>query len=359
MESTFKVSAPPSRVSVEMDEDASNVARAFDYAFSGESTFEPPTMDGVPSNYGIGLIVGPSGSGRSSLLRQFGVAKNHYWSEKYPVVSHFDGADDAVGRMSAVGFNSVPSWLRPYRVLSTGEKFRADLARSLSSGAVIDEYTSVVDRTVAKSCSVALRRYVDRAGLRNITLASCHYDIIEWLQPDWYFDTATSLIVPRRSLQPRPRIELQVVPCGVQAWAAFRQHHYLSADINKSSRCWLATWGENIVGFASAIAFPNGNFKNAWRGHRTVILPDYQGLGLGVRLSDFVAASFVADGCRYFSKTAHPRMGAYRDCNPNWRPTSKNNRDRKDYAGSSGKKESKYAFAHVNRVCWSHEYVAE
>jgi ABC-type ATPase with predicted acetyltransferase domain len=52
--------------------------------------------------------------------------------------------------------NSVPSWYKPYQVLSNGEKFRADLARKLKSNTVIDEFTSVVDRTVAKAASVSL-----------------------------------------------------------------------------------------------------------------------------------------------------------------------------------------------------------
>ena len=53
------------------------------------------------------------------------------------------------------------------------------------------EFTSVVDRSVAKSCSMAVRRYVDQNSLKNLVFASCHRDIIEWLQPDWVFDTDT------------------------------------------------------------------------------------------------------------------------------------------------------------------------
>ena len=52
---------------------------------------------------------------------------------------------------------------------------------------LIDEWTSVVNRDVAKSMSFALQRYVRQKNLK-IIIASCHYDIIEWLQPDWVYN---------------------------------------------------------------------------------------------------------------------------------------------------------------------------
>ena len=57
------------------------------------------------------------------------------------------GADLVGG--AQVGLGDVPTWLRPYRVLSTGQQFRANLARVLCEAparVVIDEFTSVVDR---------------------------------------------------------------------------------------------------------------------------------------------------------------------------------------------------------------------
>jgi GNAT superfamily N-acetyltransferase/ABC-type lipoprotein export system ATPase subunit len=341
---------------VMLDDITVAISAMFDYEFDGRSAFLVPMMPEVPEQFGIGLLVGPSGSGKSSLLRRFGKEQTHLWANNMAVASHFSDADDAAERLSAVGFSSIPSWLRPYHVLSTGEKFRADLARQLRDNAVIDEYTSVVDRNVAKACSVALRRYVDKKRLRNVVLASCHYDIVEWLQPDWVFDTSTGQLAGRGSVR-RPAIELEVVPCTADIWPMFRQHHYLDGNINRSARCWVAVWGGIPVGFASALRFPNGNFSNGWREHRTVILPDYQGLGLGVRLSDAVAQMFVADGYRYFSKTAHRRLGEYREASPNWKATSKNKKNRIDYRQYSGTKEDGHKMRHVERVCYSHEYV--
>jgi GNAT superfamily N-acetyltransferase len=115
-----------------------------------------------------------------------------------------------------------------------------------------------------------------------------------------------------------------------------------------------------MIGFSSALAFPNGNFKNAWREHRTVVLPDYQGMGVGVRISDAVAEIFVSDGCRYFSKTVHPRMGEYRNNSVLWAATSKNMKARADYLTTKTKtKEDGHKHRHAGRVAYSHEYIGQ
>jgi ABC-type ATPase with predicted acetyltransferase domain len=149
-------------IKVDQDEITKEISKAFDYDFDGTTKFEVPFLPELPKEFGIGLIVGASGSGKSSLLEQFGKEEDLIWSKEKAICSHFDDATEAREKLSGVGFNSIPSWLRPYHVLSTGEKFRADLARRIKTNSVIDEFTSVVDRNVAKSCAYAIRRYVDK-----------------------------------------------------------------------------------------------------------------------------------------------------------------------------------------------------
>lgn len=162
---------------------------AFDCIFDGTSKFYPWEMPSkIPNQFKIGLIVGSSGSGKSTMLKEFGLEETPIWNNNKAIISHFDNPDDGINKLSSVGFNSIPSWYKPYNVLSNGEKFRADLARKIKSGAVIDEYTSVVDRTVAKSATVALSRYIKNNDIHNVILSSCHYDIIDWLEPDWVLD---------------------------------------------------------------------------------------------------------------------------------------------------------------------------
>jgi len=97
------------------------------------------------------------------------------------------------------------------------------------------------------------------------------------------------------------------------------------------------------------------------REHRTVVLPDYQGLGIGPRISDAVAQIHINEGKRYFSRTAHPRFGGYRDESPLWRKTSKYKKKRDDIA--SGKLRGKALYNNYSfddtRVCFSHEFIGK
>jgi len=92
---------------------------------------------------------------------------------------------------TSVGFSSPPSWLKPYSILSTGEKMRVDLARAILSEKeliVFDEFTSVVDRQVARVASYAISKAIRNLNKKFIAI-SCHRDIIDWLEPDWIYDT--------------------------------------------------------------------------------------------------------------------------------------------------------------------------
>jgi GNAT superfamily N-acetyltransferase len=356
---------------VQTDEITAEISRFFDYEFSGKTEFEVPQISPIDrqlmEDFSIGVIVGPSGTGKSSMLAEFGQEEELVWDPNKAVCSHFESSEDAQERLSAVGFNTVPSWMKPHHVLSNGEQFRANLARRLKSNAVVDEYTSVIDRNVAKSCSVATRRYVDKTGLKNVVFATCHYDIIEWLEPDWVFDTATGVVTTRGSLR-RPEVKLEILPCTTKAWDYFRHHHYLTGDINKGARCWVAVWDGNLVGFSANISYPSGTVKNAWRGHRTVILPDFQGMGFGTRMSEAVAEMFIQQGKRYYVKTAHPRLGEYRNASPKWKPTSHHMKNRsKGYARQMTKenktkreeslRSEELLARHKDRLCFAHEYV--
>ena len=335
------------------DEFTAKISEAFDFDFDGEIVTEIRDLPELPEDYSIGVIVGPSGSGKSTLLNTIGTQNAPLWGNR-SVGSHFENPDEMVERFGAVGFNSMPQWCLPFDKLSNGEQFRCDLARRLEDGAIIDEYTSVVNREVAKSASHALRRYVAKHNLKKIVLASCHYDILEWVRPDWVFNTMSGEFHSGRYLQ-RPQIKIDVYRGNWRLWETFKKFHYLSAKLNKASHCYGAFWGDQLVGFVAVLAMP-GMIKNAWRASRTVILPDFQGLGIGNRLSEAVAQIYIDKGCRYFSRTAHPRMGLHRESSELWKPTCKNRTLRKDI-----KRERMFRghWTDNKRICWSHEYVGK
>jgi GNAT superfamily N-acetyltransferase len=136
----------------------------------------------------------------------------------------------------------------------------------------------------------------------------------------------------------------------------FKNHHYLDDKISKATKCWIGVWNGNIVCFGASMAMPSGSIKNAWRGHRTVVLPDYQGMGIGVRFSNAIAQLHLDDGKRYFSRTAHPRMGFYRENSPLWKPTSKNKKLRTDVKHINMFNDH---YIDNKRVCFSYEYIGE
>jgi ABC-type lipoprotein export system ATPase subunit len=178
--------------SVERDEFITASEKAFDCIFDGTSKFYPwDKPRKLPQDFNIGVIVGGSGSGKSTLLKEFGDTVTNDWDETKSVLSHFNDPDDAINRLSAVGLNSIPSWYKPYNVLSNGEQFRANLARLISDNAIIDEYTSVVDRNVAKAASTSLSKYIRKNNIKNVIFSTCHDDILDWLEPDWVINTNT------------------------------------------------------------------------------------------------------------------------------------------------------------------------
>jgi len=331
-----------------------DLAQEFDLSWDGTSHFKPHQVPQVPKTYGIGLIVGPSGSGKSLLLQHFGTPERLTWWCDKSIAAHFNSPQEAHEKLAAAGLNSVPTWLKPYHVLSTGEAFRADLARRLRSGAVIDEYTSVVDRKVAETTSIALRRYVDRAQLTNITIATCHFDIIRQLEPDWIFNTVNGALSTRGRV-PRPRIFIHVHRCTWRTWPLFRNHHYLSHALHKQAQCFLGLWNGSPVVFTAVLAFPHPRFKKAFREHRTVVLPDYQGAGIGTQFSDAIAQLYIDHGCRYYSRTSHPRMGEYRNRSPLWKAT-RTNRRRQTNQNTDTSIQDHWKPDH-ERICYSHQYV--
>lgn len=136
----------------------------------------------------------------------------------------------------------------------------------------------------------------------------------------------------------------------------FKDHHYLDGNVNKAARCYIGVWEDQVIAFGAVITLPSGTLKNAWRGHRTVILPDFQGMGIGVRFSNAIAQIHIDQGHRYFSRTSHPRMIVYRESSPLWKPTSKHKKLRRDVNSDNTYKNHIYD---NKRLCGSFEYIGQ
>lgn len=277
----------------------------------------------------IGMIVGPSGSGKTTVARSaYGASirdEQAVWDRDRAVIDQFGETPikQVVQTLTSVGFSSPPSWLKPYHVLSNGERFRCDLARALLSPSELvafDEFTSVVDRNVARIGSAAVAKSIRKGQLaKRFVAITCHYDVIEWLEPDWVLDMA-SLQLARGRLWRRPPIDIQVHRCRRETWELFRHHHYLNTSLMRSCHSFVATWRGEPVGFSAwTHMITSSRRAGDMREHRTVVLPDYQGIGIGNRLSEFCASIYTALGGRAFSTTSHPAMIHYRHASPLWR----------------------------------------
>lgn len=304
----------------------------FDLAAEKTSGQEWDVEDFLPTlpPWSIGLITGPSGCGKSTIAAKlFPTAGSVWTSDTPPWPSHqsvIDGFPEGLSikevteLLGAVGFSSPPAWLRPYHVLSTGQKFRCDLARLLavpgSMPRVFDEYTSVVDRTVARIGSAAVAKAVRSRKLKFVAV-TCHEDVEEWLQPDWVYRPAENNLT-RRSLRQRPAINLEVSRCSCSIWPLFAPHHYLSGQIQTGAWHFLACWENRPVAFSSWLPFV-GSGPLARREHRTVVLPDYQGVGIGMALSGLIASMWRGLGYLARSTTTHPAFKRAREKSKDWK----------------------------------------
>lgn len=279
------------------------------------TTIQNTIPDLSTRDWNVGLIVGPSGAGKTTVAREmFGnqllQTEKMVWDNKSAVIDNFPkelAIRDITEMLSSVGFSSPPAWLRPFEHLSNGEKFRVTMARVLAESkdiAVVDEFTSVIDRTVAQIGSAAIAKTV-RARNQKFVAVACHYDIEEWLQPDWIYQPHIGAFT-WGSVQPRPQVKLEIIWAKYEAWHLFARHHYLTADLNKSAQIYVGLINDQPAVLTAILPLINANVKNARRISRTVVLPDYQGIGIGGKFVNAICAGLQAQGLSTYTTTSHP-----------------------------------------------------
>ena len=307
--SSFRVE----KVKGQFDYDASVVRKEFD--------IDIPIED---MDWNIGLIVGASGSGKTTIaknvFKDFELFNGFEWTDRTVIDDFAENLSpkQITEALSKVGFSSPPDWLKPFSVLSNGQKMRAELARIILESdkpILYDEFTSVVDRQVAKIGSAAIQKYIRRENKQFIAV-SCHYDIEEWLEPDWVYD-ANEKQFYRRSLR-RPDIEVKIRKASGKEWDLFKEFHYLSADHHNSAHKYIAEIGGEPVAWCSFLHFPHPKVKNFKRIHRIVVKPDYQGIGLGGRFMSEMAKQYKNNGFRVRLVTSAPNFIHGLQSSKNW-----------------------------------------
>ena len=286
----------------------------------------------LSGDWNIGVVVGPSGSGKTSIGRQiFGENKiydyTQGWSPDKPIIDDIAPNGDfneVTAALANVGLGSVPSWLRPFRVLSNGEQFRAGLAKIVCEKPdeiVIDEFTSVIDRQIARIGSQAFQKAWRRGNPKGkVVLLTPHYDILDWIQPDWVIDTKTKTFV-RGVLRQRPKINLDIWQVDRSYWKFYKPHYYLDLPEPVAAMHFIGTVdGELACHIVVAPRFE----VHGYRATRLVTMPEWQGAGVGSKFLNFIAQYHLdgngRGGHKYvtYFHTSHPQLCAYLRHSQKW-----------------------------------------
>lgn len=300
---------------------------------STKSTHTLAVTADLESEYHVGLIVGSSGSGKTTLAASIWGrdALADILDPERPVIDQFDSAmsyDECATALTGIGLTSIPCWVRPANTLSTGQRARAEAALRMARVdeiTVVDEWTSVVDRTVARVMSHAIQKHARRSNKRVVLLA-CHRDIIEWLNPDWVIDCNNQTFVDRRNMvgafERTDRLRLDIRECDRQTWGYFSKYHYLSDRLPGGKIHTFGLFnGDDQIGF-QCFANYNMSNRNELHSNRVVIHPDFVGLGLGIAMATETSKIMHDRGYFIRAKFTSLAMFKQRINHPNWKCTA-------------------------------------
>lgn len=353
----LKKSKSPLESKVELDEFTQMAQENFDYKFDGISKFYPFEMNDTIKNldFQILAIVGASGSGKSTFSKFFGDSKQLNWDNNKAIISHFKTPQEATEKLIACGLSSIPTWCKPRNVLSVGEGFRADIARQLEDNCVIDEFTSNVDRNVALSCAKSIGKYIRNKGLKKCVFVSCHKDFIDTLCPDYVIDLDDECVYDTRRL-PKRKFELSLYKGGDKRgiWKIFGKHHYMTQELNEASTQYVLYYNKIAIACCYILPLPNGYLKNAWRIHRLVVNPDYQGLGVGTNFLLAICNLYKVNGGTIYIRTSHIKLRNWFDSHKNlWEETARSGTNCAKVIG-----ERDYFFGKMkNNIAFSYKYI--
>lgn len=283
------------------------------------------------ADWQIGIVVGSSGSGKTSIGKKLGKLYEPKWARDKPIIDVINPSgnfNQVTASLASVGLGNVPSWLRPYRVLSNGEKFRATLAKLVSNPPsnkviVLDEFSSVVDRQIAKVGAAAFAKSWKR-NKKQIVLLTCHYDVLDWVEPDWVFNTDSGEF-DRGTLRRRPRLDMHIFKTNWRYWELFEPHHYLKLPHMIAADCYVAAIDGQLVAHIGVSTRPG--LVEA-RACRLVVMPEWQGIGVGMRFLNAVAEAWYQGNNRYdkpmptLFHTSHPGLAFVLRRSPKWTQVS-------------------------------------
>jgi len=236
------------------------------------------------------LVTGPSGSGKSSILRRIASAvpnsidaNSVAFDPEKPIIDNFQtNYADTLYFLSVAGLAEAFLFLRRYEELSDGQKYRFKLAKvlsqckrqkakgrneSLSPSAfskyiIADEFCSTLDRLTAKVIAYNVRKMATKFAV-GFALATAHDDIVTDLQPDILVrKSAGSGVSVERSKFAEQQTRnisfaenIQIREGTTEDWKYFSQFHYKSHHLGAVDKIFVMTLEEEPIGIV-VYAYP-------------------------------------------------------------------------------------------------------
>ena len=322
--------------------------------------------------WNIGVIVGASGSGKTTLARHiYGDFDLYAPDATKAVIDQFPDAwdyDKRSSQLNAIGLSQVPCWIKPVGMLSNGQQERAKVALALANekAHVFDEWTSVVDRNVAAAMSHTVQKFARRNN-KQIILITCHYDVLDWLDPDWVIDCNEQKYTNRRELvgtERKKKMCFTIKPVAANTWHRFSKYHYLSDNLPGGL---IYTFGifldDQQIGFqcfAEYVPWGDKKKRRVLHFNRTVIHPDYVGFGLGMQLIDLTSEMMAKKNYKIMGKFSSIPVFKAMSKNPKWKLVASDYQTPTFSSKAIGSLSKSFADTKRNAVkWWSFEFCPE
>lgn len=270
-------------------------------------------------------VTGDSGGGKTLLLKAFkeffgdeavGLSDLEIDPEETLVEGVGGDVKEAIETLSLCGLNDAFLFLRKYRELSDGQKYRYKLAKLMDNKEkrvwIIDEFCATLDRVMACIIACLIQKVARRYG-KTVVVATTHQDIMEDFQPDIIVKKGFERDVEVLRNDFAPRIcsiyrKIRVEKASVEDYDKLSRFHYRSKGVAGIKDCYKLLFDDHVVGvivysssylnlkprnmvFGERYVYSPGDLhkarlinKEIARISRVIIHPKFRGIGLGAFL---------------------------------------------------------------------------